>query len=179
MVNKLKSILGEESREFAALRQEAIFDIMEPILRPEPDIKRFIKNYDNFVKNNPTLAKELFPDSVNALADLRKMAPSLTKVDPLKLPFAWTRFLAVGLGGHAIARAALKVKTIEKLANVVKSIPAKSRRKRIIAEVLEYDPFAPFLPKKVPFIGAMTQSAIDQSEVDQPSLGLPFEQENP
>jgi hypothetical protein len=181
LVRKIKGIVGENSPEFAALRQEAIFDIVEPLLRKDPDIGRFIKNYDLFVKNRSSLAKELFPDQLDGLKDLRKLAPGIDKMDPIRFPFAWDQAIVRGTFGNALARNAVFLRTLITATNMIKSVGrgAKSRKKRIIAEILGYDPFKPFLPKAAPFGAAVTESAIQQSEVDRPSDDTLSGQDNP
>jgi hypothetical protein len=74
VVAGLNRILGPKSPEMDALRREFIFDVAEPLMRPAPNIRAFLNNYEKAVRKNPTLVRELFPDEVGGIGDFGQLA---------------------------------------------------------------------------------------------------------
>lgn len=161
-VRRLKDIVGEDSPQFRALRQDGLIDVMEPLMQDKPNLRGFIKNYDKLVRGNETVAKELFGDrSLSALRHLRRFAKA--NVDrgkpPEKVPLS--RMGAVAMFGHGMARQALKVNLARKIFDAAKN---KSNKRAFMSEVLGYDPNKPLIPKSPAVIGGTTQTLQRQEE---------------
>lgn len=165
-VRRLKEIVGEDSPQMKALRQDALIDIMEPLMREDPNLNAFVGNYDKFVRNNKSLANELFPDAEDNLKALRDFASAVKNRSPDSVKLDINRMGAVALFGHGIAKAALKVNIARSAFNMMRRSGDRSARKQIMGDVLGYDPYAPILPKSMAIIGGVTQSGMDTSQQD-------------
>ncbi|GJM17468.1 MAG: hypothetical protein DHS20C13_27950 [Thermodesulfobacteriota bacterium] len=163
-VAKLKELIGDNSPEFRALRQDALLDIIEPLLSDTPDFRGFVKRHDLLIRNNKTLVKELFPDSEKSLSALRDFAKTSDSLTPAQINTRLERMGAVYLFGHSIAKQALKVRLAEKAFKAVKGIQNSSRRREAIAKILGYDAAAPILTLKTFGIPAAGQAAERETE---------------
>lgn len=154
-VGRLKQILGEDSPQFTALRQDALVDIMEPLMRDTPNLNQFVKNFDRTVGRNPTGAAELFGGSMEPLRRLRQFAAANVSrgEPPGKVPLS--RMGAVAMFGHGIARGALKVNLARRAFDALQQ---RSNKRAFLGEVLGYDPRAPLLPKTPAIIGGGIQA---------------------
>lgn len=152
-VSKIKEILGEDHPQFNALRQEALLDIMQPLMNDKPDFKKFMSNYDSLVRKNPTVAKELFPDSVTSLQELRTLAASVDKASPTRHLIDLDRVGATALFGHGIAKAGLKVNLAKKAFNALRLGGTKSVKRQILSDILGYDAYAAVVPKSAVIVG--------------------------
>ena len=174
VVKKIKSIVGEESTQFRALRTDAALDILHPLLlqaRQGPTgtskvlqqeararTTKFIENYDNVVTKNPSLAKELF--TTDQLKNLRDIANSVRKTEKV-LDADAGRIVGVLVAGHQLARRALMVTGIT---NIWRSLTAGNRysqKRQIMSDLLGYDPYAPLLPRTPLIAKGVTQAALD------------------
>lgn len=174
VVRRIKNELGEDSPPMQALRQDALLDILDPLLRPEPDLQAFVKNHDRFVAKNPTLARELFPDNISALNSLRDFAKSTAGrpgVVLSELP-GFSRVLGVAAFGHGIARGALRVRAATTAAQGLTRVIAKTPKRRAMGEILGYDPFAPMFGGRAAVIGGGTQAATQQEPRQPPEVGV-------
>lgn len=152
-VGKIKKILGEDHPQFNALRQEALLDIMQPLMKDKPDFNGFMDNYDRLVRKNPTVAGELFPESMPALRALRGLAGSVEKAEPTRRLIDLDRIGATALFGHGIAKAGLKVNLAKKLFGALRMGGNKSVKRQIVSDVLGYDPYSAVVPKKAALQG--------------------------
>jgi len=158
VVGRLKGILGEDSTQFASLRQDALFDITEPLLRETPNFKTFANNYDKFVKNNPTLATQLFPDSVSNLDKLRSFAAAVDRGTSKGMKFDLTQALARTIWGHGIAKGAVRVSLGAQAIGLMRRAVGKSPKQRIMADVLGYNPVTPLIPLSPVVIGGVIET---------------------
>lgn len=168
-VNKLGNILGKGSPEFEALRQEALLDLMEPVLREEPNFKQFAKNYDAFITKRNTLAQELLPqNTLDALATLRKAASSIH--DRQGMQNALESLHAVGaviMFGHKIAKAAMRVRLATQAFGQLRRLKDKSKQRKFLGELLGYDPYKPLIPTGTLPITATQQTLERLAEEEQ------------
>lgn len=167
VVKRIGEVIGKDSPEYGMLRQEVLFDILEPLLKEEPNFKSFANNYDKFVRNNPTLERELFPDSATEMLTLRRFVSSLERGSAQGLDLNLNQTLSRMLFGHEIAKSAVKVNIGTQLMNLVRSTVGKSPKQRILSEFVGYDINKPLLPKSPVAIGAGVQTGIDQQEQQQ------------
>lgn len=163
-VKKLKEMIGEDSPEFVALRQDALLDMMEPLLRETPDFKGFVKQHDRLMRNNSSLAKELFPDSAESLKLLRDIANSAESLTPAQQQISIGRIGAVYVFGHGIARAAMKVKFAEVAFNSLRRIKNAGRRRQAMGDILGYDALAPLISPRAAGIPAFGEVAKRESQ---------------
>lgn len=164
IVRQIGGIVGKDSPEFGALRQEVIFDIVEPLLRAEPNFKGFAENYDKFVRNNMTLGKELYPDSMSEMLTLRRFVSSLERGQASGLDINLNQTVARILFGHEIAKGAVKVSLGSNLMNMVRAASGTSPKKLMISDFTGYDITKPLIPKAPVVIGGITQSGIGEQE---------------
>jgi len=162
VVEQLKNTLGVDSPSMGILRQEVLFDIVEPLLRETPNFKTFATKFDNFVKNNPTLSNELFPDSVGNLGTLRRFATAIENNTASGLDLNINQTIARVLFGHEIAKGAVRVNLGTNLLNLVRSTAGLSNKQRLLSEALGYDITSPLLPKAPVAIGGAVQTGINQ-----------------
>ena len=146
VVGRIKSIVGEDSPQFVALRQDALFDIMEPLLREEPNFPAFARNYDKFVKRNPTLNKELFPDSISDLDKLRGFSAAIENNRASGFRINVDQSISRALFGHGIAKAGLKVSLMGQVIGLIKRAAGRSDKQRLMSELLGYDVTTPTIP---------------------------------
>jgi len=164
VIGSLKGILGEDSPAFGALRQEALFDVMEPLLREVPDYAGYVANYDKFVRSSPSVARELFPQSIQELATLRSYANAANKVSPQGLSLDANQSIARAIFGHEIAKAGMKVSIASQALGLIRRAAGKTDQQRIISEMLGYDTTKPLIPLSPAFVGAGIQTGIDQGQ---------------
>lgn len=170
VVRRIKNELGEDSPQFTALRQEAVLDILDPILGPDPNLKGFVRRYDNFVGRNRTLARELFGENLQGLTNLRDLAQAHRErpiVAISELP-GGARILGVAAFGHELARKALTVRAGSTAATILARTATKSPRRRLMGSILGYDPFQPMF-------GGTSLAALAASR----ELGNPPEEQGP
>lgn len=165
VVKRIKNIVGQDSKQFQSLRQEAVFDIVEPLLRSpdEVNFKQFADNYDKFVRNNPSLRKELFGESMSDLEKLRSFASAVnnrtSKSKDLNIQTPLLRLTF----GNVLSRNQAKLGTMDKALTMVRNAATKSDKRKIMAEVMGYDPLDNLLPTDVLTIGGGVQAGIQQS----------------
>lgn len=166
VVRQIKSIVGENSPEFGALRQEVLFDIVEPLLKSEPNFKGFADNYDKFVRNNMTLGNQLYPDSMGEMLTLRRFVSGLERGSKAGLDLNLNQTVSRILFGHEIAKGAVKVNLGTNLMNMVRSTVGSSPKQLMVSDFTGYDITKPLLPKAPVVIGSLTQAGIEQQRTD-------------
>lgn len=165
VVAGLNRILGAKSPEMDALRREFIFDVAEPLMRPSPNIRAFLSNYEKAVRKNPSLIKELFPDEVGGLGDFGQLAALArgiarrpgsvedrfpeTAFDKLQKIF-W-RFSI----GHGIAKGQARIGIATGMTDWIRDrTVGTAARRNILWEALGHDPKMPMFPSTAAPIGA-------------------------
>ncbi len=164
VIGSLKGILGEDSPAFGALRQEALFDVMEPLLRETPDYAGYVQNYDQFVRSSPSVAKELFPQSIEELGRLRSYANAANKVSPQRMSLDINQSVARAFFGHDIAKSAMKVSLAGQALGLLRRAAGKSEQQRVISEMLGYDTSKGLIPLSPVVAASGAQTAIDQGQ---------------
>ena len=158
-IRRLKEILGKDSPQFEALRQDFLFDVARPLWETpgKPNFQKFVANYDRLIVKNPTMVKELNLNSAS-LRQMRDFAQAAHKVDPgvrfgvtkADATKALSRFFI----GHSIARAALRVK-VGTAAMDILFHTGKTARKQIMSELTGIDVTAPLIPRKSVLAGGV------------------------
>lgn len=165
VVKRIKRIVGEDSAAMRALRQEAAFDIVQPLLSDNPSIKRFKNNYDAFVRKNDALMRELFPDSTQALKDLRDVATAADKVKDPRISVDLNNAISQWLFGHEIAQGSLRVGLARQALGVIRGVVGKSRQRKVMSEIMGYDPDAPLITTQPVFIGGAVQTGARADDI--------------
>lgn len=168
VINSIGDIIGRDSPQFSAIRQEVLFDVMEPLLRDEPNLKAFINNYDKFVRNNGKLADSVFPESKAALKDLRDMAKAASGVFTTRFQLNLTQTMARAFFGHALSKGQVRINIATQLLGFIASA-GTTRSRQISARVLGYDLRAPVLPIS-PLIGIGALQTLGEPTESQQQL---------
>lgn len=146
LVGRLKSILGEDSPQFTALRQEIMFDLVEPLLSETPNIPQFILRHDKWMRDHPSLAAQVFPESTNALTDLRNMVKGVSRARGVEFDIDLSRTASRFLFGNALAKNATTIGVTTQAFRSMRNLAMEpTRQRQIMADILGYDPLAPVI----------------------------------
>ncbi|MGB5608478.1 hypothetical protein [Eudoraea sp.] len=113
VIRRIKDILGNDHPSVQGIKQDYLFEIVEPLMTdtPGPNFTKFIQNYDNIVRNNPSIVKELGLN-MGQLEDLRNFAVVADRL-PNKGRMITTQAIATAISrlwvGHSIAKQGMKV----------------------------------------------------------------------
>jgi hypothetical protein len=167
VIKGLKGILGEDSPEFQSLRSSALSELLLPVVDAEPNFAKFVKNYDAFVRNNPTLANELFDTStLEQMKGLRDFAGAIEKNAPIETRVrnaGFARAAAVLAAGHGIAQSSLRVSFITRALGAIKPNAGDARKNKMLTELLGYDPRASlFTTEPVRNVAALQEMSEDE-----------------
>ena len=173
IIDSIGDIIGKDSPQFDAIRQEVLFDILEPIMKTgevnAADLQKYIVNYDKFVRNRMSLSRSIFPESLDALRDLRDLASSATNILTPAFQFKFSSTAARGLWGNALAKSAVRIGLLTQVFELMKSA-GTTRARQISARILGYNLRAPVLPvRPLLAIGAL-QTLGDPAESEQQML---------
>jgi hypothetical protein len=166
VVKRLKDILGEDSQQFNALRQEVVYDVMKPLLVEKPNFRQFVNRYNQFVSRNPTLAKELFPDSYDDLRILKRQSEALLKSGGEKINFDLNTAASRALFGHGIAKAGLRVQLARQGISILRRMAEGSDQRRIMSDIVGYDIGAPLIPISAPILTGAAPQQEEQWPID-------------
>lgn len=168
IIARMKEILGKESPEIAALQAEAALNIMDPLLRVEPNFKQFVVNFDKVMKNNDTVINELFvEDQIKNMRILRDAADATRKEAPDLRRLDFDRAAAVFLSrseGASFAKAQLRIGLGARIINTLRRAGSKGNRREMLGKMLGYDPGANLLSRLGPTLGAIRSGQIDKDE---------------
>jgi hypothetical protein len=170
VVRRLRDIVGEDSPSFAALRDDAMLQVVGPLLEEKPRFGAFIKNYDNLVRGNQSAINALFiPEQRKALSEIRDFAAAIEKVDPTApIRFDIPRFLSTALFGHGIAKAGLRVRVARDAVKALRQAGNDATRREIVAAIAGYDPYQPMILRpQAAAAGAAGRSVQETAEEDR------------
>lgn len=140
-VKELNRILGRESVEMQALRADLKLDILEPLLKEEPNVKQFVRGYDKMVRKNPALAKELM--SEGELRDLAEISRSVErgKATNWQNIAEWDKTGTLGrfMFGHGLAKASARQGIGTAFLRAFTTPMGHNQRTRIINDYLGID----------------------------------------
>jgi hypothetical protein len=147
VIGTLEKILGRDSPEFKSIQAGLMTKLVDPLIAGEPDLAKFSKDYDAFVKNNKTLVDTIFnPDQRQALDEMDTFAKAIKKTSSLgeeqmkTISLVWQNIAARFWVGHAIAQGAAKVSLVTKALEAITPKTGASRKNAVMAEILGYDP---------------------------------------
>lgn len=151
-VSAIRDLIGENSPQFQALKNDAMLDIFDPILVRNPelaDVQRFVDNYDRVFKRSPTLANELFGEGVS---DLRTLVTSArAAIDTQDVG----KFLNIDVAptaarisvGNSLARNASLIQLTSNAFRLIGRLRNKRKKRAYLGQILGYDPNVPLIPK--------------------------------
>lgn len=140
-VNKLKEIFGEDSPEMRAIRSEMAFDVVRPLFNDRPNFDAFIRNYDNLIKNNGRLARDVFgEDALNEIEQIRRITGSIRENTSSGLGIDPTATAVRMLFGNTLSKNNARIRTaIALIKQTGQRAFSGSERQQIISGVLGYD----------------------------------------
>lgn len=158
VVRRLDQILGTDSPQMVALRAEVMADLVEPLLQRTPNIRQFLDRNDRYFRNNPTLARTLFPGGTGDLQQIQAFARGVEKrpgarISPDAAPEQRTlwgplgRLLTAKFFGHGIAEGGARMQAARGWIDRLRSTTVGAQAKRnILREYLGADPTQPMFP---------------------------------
>lgn len=165
VVGRLKSILGEDSPQFTSLRQEIMFDLVEPLLSETPNIPQFILRHDRWMRDHPSLAAQVFPESTNALTDLRNMVKAVSSARGIEFDIDLSRAASRFLFGNELAKNATTIGVATQAIRSMRNLAMEpSRQRQIMADILGYDPYAPIIQPRTLVAPATPMTALQAQE---------------
>lgn len=176
VIRRLNEILGPDSAEMTGLRAEVAADLLEPLVKRRPNIQQFLDKYDTYTRNNPTVMRELFPDGVGDLEQIKRFAEGVAKRpgsnvvqqgDPQNSQMfgVLRRFLEAKFFGHGIAEGSARMGAARSAIDRLReSSVGRRARLNILREYLGADP-------KAPMFGA-PQAAIGAAMSERPAMEL-------
>ena len=151
-VMRMREILGDNHPAIEGLRQDFIFELVEPLLKDQPGFKQFINTYDTTIRRNPDLVEALQLDKT-ALNDLRDLARVQIDLPPggvifndLKDVIRNVSRLAVG---HGIAKAGVRVQLTSRIGNYLAGTDVMGP-KAILEDIMKVKFNEPAIPKNSP-----------------------------
>jgi len=157
-VRAIKNVIGAKSDALKALQNDAMLNILDPLLGDPPNLKMFAKRYNDVVRKNKTVMKELFDNQ--ELKALSTFASAIHKHagDEVKVLGSISTFVARMTAGHGIAKGQARVGIVKGTLDLMtKSTGATSRRK-ILMEIIGHDPNVPLFPIQAPIRGAVLEA---------------------
>ena len=163
VVERLNTVLGKDSAAMSALREDFIFNLTEPILKPSPthaDYTRFINNYERVLKKNKPLADALGlqQSDVAILADYALVARQLPESGHFYSAREVVSTIARLGVGHGVAKGAARVTFATKVLNYMGRID-KVTEKQITGAVIDSRFDQPLVPKGTPVYTALMAGA--------------------
>jgi len=148
-IRRMKEVLGKDHPAIEGIRQDFLFEVVEPLLKDQPNYAQFIRNYDSTIRRNPSLVKELdfnqgnFRELVNFARVQNKLPLSQQQIAGIDFARALSQFTV----GHQIAKAGLRVRIATAIANRLLRV-GKISKKQVYAEIMNVKFGEPAIPKK-------------------------------
>lgn len=169
VIQKLREATGKDSTLFTALRQESLYNVMEPLISENPNFEAFARNYEKFVKKNPSVVDELFPEeSRKALKMLYTASKSADARKTFREKFGTdlTGVTATAMFGHGIAKARLRLRLAKGLMDNMISTESRPARIEMMREFYGYNPnesvFRPALKRTLGIAGTTATAEQEQ-----------------
>ena len=166
VVQKLKKIRGVDSEAMRALQVDGLLHIFDPLFETKgPNVGAFLERYRNIKNNNPSIFKELF--TAEQIKKMQHVAKSIHNVEEVLNPKDVGRVVGVFVAGHELAKRALYVGGVTKAWNAITQraiYGAKSRNRKLMIEMLGYDPYKPIFAKTPTAAESIIQGSTDLQE---------------
>lgn len=161
-VRAIKNILGKDSPAMKALHDDALLNILDPLLIDKPNMVMFTKRYRDVARKNQSVMKELFNDA--ELKDMEVFARAIGKkgVDEVTVMGSTSTFLARMMVGHGIAKGQARIGITKGLMDIFSNSAGRSTRRKILQEILGYDPNVSLFPVSAPLRGAILEAGAQE-----------------
>lgn len=161
VVERLNNIFGRDSRQMNALRQDFLYDVVDPLIN-ETDItkgmQRFVSNYEAATTKQWELVDALAPFSKSGIDQAYHVSKAMLKlgisnstlmsrIDPVKMVIRIAR-------GNALSKNTAEMRLYEAVVRTVMNT-AKPNRRRLWEQLFGYDPNAPFRKTNIAVRGAI------------------------
>lgn len=134
-VTRMKEILGRDHPAIEGVRQDFLFDVLEPLMLDEPNLQKFVNNVDNVVRRQSHVLKalDITPDQLMPLRNLAKTSMNNPPSQVVKIISDAGLFISRFTVGHQIAKKAMKVSM---MANLWRRISGQGRatQKQVLAD---------------------------------------------
>lgn len=163
-VKAIKQIIGKNSPAMKALHDDALLNILDPLLLEKPNLAAFSKNYRDVALKNRSLLKELFDDA--ELRDMDAFAKGIAKhgTDDVTVLGSANLFIARMGVGHGIAKGQARIAVTKGFLDLLTKSAGRGTRKKIMQEILGYDPETYLFPASAPIKGAVLEAGAAQEQ---------------
>ena len=163
IVNQLEQLLGKDSPGMTAIKQEALFDMMEPLLTKDPDFAGFVKRMDGFLVNNKPALDALFTkQEIAQLQGLKNISAAIKNNKRISKSLDLDETVSRLMIGNKLAKAAVRVSLGARVLRMIRESASKSDKRLIMGELLGYDPFRPPLSGLFAGTAAITAGGFEQ-----------------
>lgn len=148
-IRRMKQVLGNEHPAIEGIRLDFIFEMVEPLLKNEPNYGQFIRNFEATVRRNPSLVKELDINrsDIRPLLDFAKVQNKLPPNKRLVSGGELSKGLAQIFVGNKLAKGQLRVNLARNITNFMFGIDRISQ-KQILGELANVKFGEPAIPRK-------------------------------
>jgi hypothetical protein len=160
-IKRLKEILGDNHPAIEGIRQDYIFELTSPLMKERPDFSTFARQYDELIKNNPSVVKELGLDRT-ALDDLRDFAivqRDLPKGGKVFSKMDISSSIARLSVGHQIAKAGVRVLLARRIMNAMFGVEQVVSKHQILQDLIDVRFGSPVIPKSSPLAAQFAAGA--------------------
>ncbi len=163
-VRAIKDIVGKNSPALKALHNDALLNILDPLLLDKPNLGAFTKRYRDVARKNRTVLKELFTDA--ELQDMASFARAIGKkgTDDVTVIGSTSTFLARMMVGHGIAKGQARIGITKGIMDLFTQSAGRSTRRKILEEILGYNPYTPMFSVGAPVRGAILEAGTPAGE---------------
>ena len=150
-ITRMKQVLGDNHPAIEGIRQDFLFEVVDPLIKVEPNFRQFVRNYDTMVRRNPELVKALDLRAedltdLNNFAILQTRLPANTAIASFKDIRSTAARLFVG---HQIAKAQVRVAWTANALHLVFGMD-RIGKKRILYEMAGLKYGEVLIPKQGP-----------------------------
>jgi len=143
---KLRDVLGENSPEWDAMRQEFAYDIVSPLFEETPNLNKFVQNYERSIVRNHSVVETLDPYRTTQIDKLYEIARVARNPYEVGFNLNFNRIVSQALFGHDISQAAMKRSIAESFIARARTM-GESGKRDLIQQITGHDFDAPLIPK--------------------------------
>lgn len=157
-IRAIKDVIGKDSPAMKALHDDALLNILDPLLLDTPNMGMFTKRYRDIARKNRTVLKELFTDT--ELQDMASFARAIGKkgTDDVTVVGSLSTFMARMMVGHGIAKGQARIGITKGIMDIFAQSAGRSTRRKILEEILGYNPYMPLFSVGAPVRGAFLEA---------------------
>jgi hypothetical protein len=170
VINKLKKELGDNHPAIEGIKQDYIFELVAPLMKEKPDFSTFARQYDEMIKNNPSVVKSLDLDktALNELRDFALVEKDLPRGGKVFSKMDISSSIARLSVGHQIAKAGVRVLIARRIMNAMFGVDQVVSKHQILQDLIDIHYGKPVVPKSSPlaaqFIAGAALTGIEDGE---------------